>query len=193
MKLIHTLIFVLLSITFTGCAIKHDYVWNEYPITDERISSQVSFSEGQEIRIIKGKSNESNIFLGNVGAHQYYGSEQSLTDGIVDQLGKEFRKKKLEINNTAEKSLEIKVNSSKFEQGMWKIAATIEYTVQFGNGKSKSYSVRNSSPGTVERTYNGVVALAVIKIINDPEVINYINESKEKVGLHIADGLDDAT
>jgi len=48
--------------------------------------------------------------------------------------------------------------------------------VKFGNGKTKSYTVRNSSPDTVYRTYNGAVALAVIEIINDPEVLTYINE-----------------
>lgn len=169
-------VIVILFLILTGCAIKHDYVWNEYPITPERILSQISFTEGKEIRIIRGKSNDSKIFLGNVSAHQYYGSEQSLTDGIVDQLSKEMRKKRLEIKNTAEKSLEITVNRSNFERGMWKIAATIEYTVKFGNGKTKSYTTRNSSPATVDRTYDGAVALAVIEIINDAEVRTYINE-----------------
>ncbi len=169
-------IILILILVITGCARKHDYVWNEYPITPGRISSQISFTEGQKIRILKGKSNDLKIFLGNVGPHQYYGSEQSLTDGIVDQLVKEMRNKGLLTNNTAEKSLEITVNRSNFRRGMWKLAATLEFTVKFGNGKTKSYTVRNSSPDTVYRTYNGAVALAVIEIINDPEVLTYINE-----------------
>ena len=176
MSKLSSLLVVITILTLMGCAIKHDYVWIEYPIKPERVSSQNSFTEGKEIWIIKGKSDDSKIFLGNVGAHQYYGNEQSLTDGIVDQLAKEMRNKRLEIKNTAEKSLEITVNRSNFERGMWKIAATIEFTVKFGNGKTKSYTVRNSSPATVDRTYNGAVALAVIKIINDPEVLTYINE-----------------
>jgi len=169
-------VILILLLIITGCARKHDYIWNEYPITPDRISSQISFTEGQEIRIIKGKSNDSKIFLGNVGPLQYYGSEQSLTDGIVDQLVKEMRNKRLEIKNTAEKSLEIAVNRSKFNRGMWRLAATLEFTVKFGNGKIKSYTVTNSSPDTVYRTYNGAVALAVIEIINDPKVLNFINE-----------------
>lgn len=176
MQLTYKFVILLLFLVITGCAIKHDYVWNEYQITPERILSEISFTEGQEIRIIKGKSNDAKICLGNVGPHQYYGSEQSLTDGIIEQLAKEMRTKGLEIKNTAEKSLEITVNRSNFERGMWKIAAAIEYTVKFGNGKTKSYTVRNSSPATVDRTYNGAVALAVIKIINDLEVLNYIIE-----------------
>lgn len=173
-KLITTITFLSIFLLINGCSIKHDYAWQPYLITPERISPEASFIEGQEIRIIKGKSNNSKIFLGSVGPHEYYGSEQSLTDGIVDQLSREMRKKGLAIKSTGEKSLEITVNRSEFERGMWKIASTIEYTVKFGNGKAKSYTTRNSSPMTVDQTYNGAVALAVIEIINDPEVLNYI-------------------
>ncbi len=170
-------VFILVFLlVLTGCTIKHDYTWMEYPITSDRVPSQNSITEGREIRIIKGKSDNSKIFLGRVGAHHYYGSEQSLTDGIADQLAKELQKKNLVINNTSEKSLEIEVNYSNFEQGTWKIAVTLEFTVKFGNGKTKSYTVRNSSPTSVDRTYNGAVALAVIEIINDQEVLTYINE-----------------
>lgn len=166
----------LLLLVLSGCTIKHDYKWNEHPITPDRILSQNSLTDGKEIGIIKGQSDNSKEILGQVGAHQYYGSEQSLTDGIADQLAKELQKKNLIINKTSEKSLAISVNRSYFERGMWKIAAALEFTVKFGNGKIKWYTVRNSSPLTVDHTYNGAVALAVIEIINDGEVLTYINE-----------------
>lgn len=176
MQMIYKPVIVILFVILTACSIRHDYVWKEYPIASDRISSQINFAKGQEISIIKGKSDHSTIFLGNVGAHKYYGSLQSLTDGIVDQLSKEMQNRHLEIKNEAKKSLEITVNRADFEQGMWKIAATIEVTVKFGNGKTKFYTIRNSSPATVDRTYDGVVAIAVIKLINDTEILTYINE-----------------
>ncbi len=170
-------IVILTSFVFlSGCAIKHDYTWDEYVIQPERISSEVYFSAGQTIRVISGKSDDATFDLGNVGVHHYYGSHQLLADGIVAQLDIEMRKMQLEVDSTADKSLEIVVNNSNFESGMWKIAATLDCTVKFGNGKSKLYSVRNSSPGTVDRTYNGLVAVSVIDILNDPEVHSYINE-----------------
>jgi hypothetical protein len=172
----HKLVILILFLFFTGCTIKHDYVWKEYPLAPEQVPSQNSFTEGKEIRIIKGRSDDSKIFFGQVNAHYYEGSEQALTDGIVDQLVKEMRKKRLEIKNTAEKSLEIAVNHSNLEHGGWRIAVTLEFTVKFGNGKTKLYTVRNLCPAIVYRAYNGAVALAVIEIINDPEVLTYINE-----------------
>jgi len=176
MRAIYKAVVLVVIFLIAGCTIKHDYIWVEYPITPERLNLHDSFDESKEIRIIKGDSDDSQIFLGNVGAHHYFGSLQSLTDGIADQLEMELAQRQLEINNTAEKSLEITVMWTKFERGMWKIAATLDFQVKFGNGKIKSYSVRNSSPATVDRTYNGAVALSVIEIINDWEVLAYINE-----------------
>ncbi|MCP3852722.1 MAG: hypothetical protein GY694_21220 [Gammaproteobacteria bacterium] len=169
-------ILLILLINLSGCVIKHDYNWAEYPITAERISSQNSLTEDKEINVIKGTSDNSVILVGRIGLHAYYGSEQSLTDGMADQLTKELQKKRLIINKISKKSLEVTVNHSKFELGTWSNAAQLDFTVKFGNGKTKSYSVRNSSPTTVDRLFNGAVALAVIEIINDPEVITYVNQ-----------------
>lgn len=173
MKLTCNFLILMLFLLLSGCAIKHDYVWEEYPITAERIS-QYSFTAGQEIKILKGKSNDSKMLFSHIGPHKYFGSEQSLTDGIADQLAKELQKKQLEIGNSAEKSLEITVNQSIFEKEVFTWAVTLEFSIKFGNGKTKTYKVRNVSPASVYRTYNGAVALAVIEIINDPEVLKYI-------------------
>jgi hypothetical protein len=182
MRLTHKLIIAILFLVLTGCGIiehKHDYTWKEYPITSERISPQVNFTEGREVNIIKGKTNDSKVLMGDLTilahTHKYYGSLQLLTDGIADQLTKEMRNKRLEIKSTAEKSLEITVNRSTFELGTWAGTATMEFTVKFGNGNTKSYTVKNTSPNSIDQIYNGAVALAVIEIINDLEVLTYIN------------------
>jgi hypothetical protein len=170
------LITLLLFIILTGCSIKHDYVWNEYQIAPAKWTEEDNFEKGQVVTLIEGRAETSENLLGSVGAHEYYGSLQTLTHGIVEHLALELRKKLVVIKDSAEKTLEITVDSSAFERGMWKIAATINYTVKFGNGNSKSFTVRNSSPATVDRTYNGVIANAVIQIIKDPEVRQYLME-----------------
>ncbi len=176
MNVFYKPVILVLVLIISSCTVRHEYIWQEYPITEERISAEVQFDETKDLRIIKGNSNDSTIFLGNVSKHHYYGSEQSLTDGIAEQLASELKSRGLKIKDSADKSLEVTVSRSQFERGMWKIAVTLEFTVKLGNGKSKSYEVRNSSPHTVDHTYNGAVALAVIKIINDPVVLKYINE-----------------
>jgi len=177
MKLTLQIFILFLLLILSGC-ISHNYTWTEYPIASNRISSSANFPEGREINIIKGKSNDANILLGTAGPHRYYGSVQSLTDGIADQLAIELRKKRLLINNTAEKSIEITVVRSDFESGTFFQAASIDVEVKLGDRKIRSYTVKNRSPqtgiDTVNRIYNGVVALAVIDIMNDSEVSSYI-------------------
>jgi len=164
--------FLLVS---TGCAIKHNYSWSEYPISAERIT-QNNYVEGQEIKLIKGKSDDSNKVLGRAGAHEYYGNHQLLTDAIVTQLTKELHKKQLKISDTGKKSLEVIVTRTGFKPGAWKIAATLDFTVKFGNGQRKTYTVKSTSPLTVNRVYNGAVCWAVVEILNDSEVLAYFNE-----------------
>jgi len=47
-------------------------------------------------------------------------------------------------------------------------------TVELGSGVKKELKVRNSSPATVETAYNGAVALAVIEIMNNQEIMSYL-------------------
>jgi hypothetical protein len=105
---------------------------------------------------------------------------QNLTDGIVDQLAKEMQKKRVVIKDTADKSLEITVNRAFYESGFWSPmdSATIEFTAKFGDGRSKSYSVQNATPYVVltDRTLNGVIAKAVIELMNDIEIERYVNQ-----------------
>jgi hypothetical protein len=179
MQLIYKSIIMMLFVVLSGC-ISHEYVWNEYPLVSGRISPQLRFTEGRELNIIKGKSDNSRILLGKAGLHRYYGTRQSLTDGIAVQLAEEMRNKRLKIVNSAKKSLEIVVGESRFEPGFSMQGASIEVTVKFGDGKTKLFTVKNKSPqtgiDTVNRIYDGVVALSVIEIIHDPEVVSYINE-----------------
>ena len=171
-----TVILGLLALSFLvigGCS--HDYQWNEYKITPDRVA-QGSFISGQKVAIIKGKSDEAKVKLASMGFHGFYASEAILRDGIVEQLGVELKKKGLVVGNPAGKSLEIAVTGHSFEQGAWRLAANLTYTVKFGDGKTKTYEVRNSSPTDVYHTYDGAIALAVIKVINDPDVQEYLKK-----------------
>jgi len=170
------LVMLALFLSLTGCVSQVDYMWKEYPIKPDQISSQVSFAEGRELSVIKGKSDKSRRLLGSVPQIHYYGNEQSLTDAIVNQLSTELQQRRVDIKTTARKSLEITVTRAHFKRGFVMKAATLEFTVKRGNGMTKSYSVRNSSPASVYRAYNGAVALAVIQMINEPEVLAYIKE-----------------
>lgn len=155
-----------------GCS--HDYRWSEYKIAPERIESRLP--SGQHVKLIKGQTDEKTVVIARMGVHKFIASEADLRDGIIAQLGGELKKQAVVVDNASGKSLEIAVTSHDFEQGAWRIAATIGFTVKLGDAKTKSFEVRNSSPTTVYQTYDGAVALAVIKILNDPDVQQYLKQ-----------------
>jgi hypothetical protein len=170
---------LLLLVVLSGCW-SYNYVWQEYPIESHRISPDVHFGEGKTVNVVKGKSNGADIYLGKSGPRRYYGSEQSLTDGIAEQLAIELRKKQVSVASTAEKSIEVAVVRSKFEDGTLFKAATIEVELKLGAGKTKTYTVQNRSPqtgpDTLNRVYNGAVARTVIEVLHDQEILSYINQ-----------------
>jgi len=170
------ILFLFLFSAVCAGATTHEYVWSEYPIDPDRVSSYIIFHEGQELWISAGKSGSARILLAAIGANEYFGTRQMLADAIVAQLTREMENKRIRMVKTAGKSFEITVNRTDYEMGLVKFTATIEFTVRFGNGTMKSYVVSNSTPGTVARAYNGAVALAVIRIMNDADVFGYINK-----------------
>ncbi len=176
MKSAYLTIMAVLCVNLAACAttIKHEYTWSEYEIAAGRVTAAADMGAGHEVRILKGQSNASTKMLGSIGPHNYYGTEENPTDGMAYQLSKELQKLKFVVAESAGKTLELAVIRSGNAQGMWKTAALLDFTVKFGDGKVKTYSVRNSSPGTVPRAFDGAVALAVIEVLNDPEVLAYL-------------------
>ena len=172
------LLVLVLIFMFIGCGSKrYDYDWVEYVITPERINSSTAFEEQKSIKVTAGDSDKKEFLMGEIGPHEYYGNLQILSDAIVQQFTEELYNRNVEVHNTStDKSIEITVKHAAFERGMWKIAVTLEFDVKIGPDHTISYTVRNSSPSTVNRTYDGAVALSVIELLNDPKIVNYINE-----------------
>ena len=175
MKKMVLVLLVAMCLCLAGCGeIRHDYSWKEYSIDPERITSDVSLV-GSNIKVIKGSTDTAERNLGNVSIHNYYSNLQHLNDSIVEQLKIELRKKGAVINGSG-KTIKITLNSAEFVRGMWKIAADFKFTVELGNGKKKELTIRNSSPTTVDRTYDGAVAISVINIMNDQEIMDYLKK-----------------
>ena len=65
---------VILFISISACTVKYNYVWKEYPISPEKISNQINFTEGKEINIIKGETDNSKTSFGKVGWQELFGS-----------------------------------------------------------------------------------------------------------------------
>jgi len=169
------LLLLLIPIFFQGCARKIDYSWKEYPIKPERIQ-QISFEKGASVALATGISNRQIALLANASSLlKYYGSHQMLADAIVTQLNSEMTKRGVRVSNNSLKQIKVSVDSTSYAMTM-RNEVTMGFAIEFGGGQSIPFSVTNKTPWGYDHAFNGAVALAVIKILNNEQVRSYLNE-----------------
>lgn len=169
-----SVLLTLAAIFSTGCTIKHDYVWAEYPVKPERVENVADYQAESSVEITNGNPQTAQILLAGIGAHKYYGSLGQLTEAVVVQFSQELEKRGMKTQAGAPKSISLEITSNTYERGMWVIRADLNMNIKLGNGTSKSMFVSNTTGGTVPRMYNGAVSVAVTQLLNDPEISDYL-------------------
>ena len=168
----------MLSVVFfviAGCSeIKEDYSWSEYKFKDKYV--EVGDLTGLQIQVKSGNASSEEFNLGHDARIGYYSSLQYLSDSIVKHLKIEFIKKSAVVNDSSSKTIMVTLNSTFFEEGSWRRAVNFNFTVEFGDRVKKQMSIRNASPDTIKRIYNGAIAKAVLEILNDSDVIEYLHK-----------------
>ena len=172
-----TALTIIFTILISSCSpIKHDYVWAEYRINDSRITTSDAFIKTDSVSLINAQPNNDTFLLAQLGAHQYYGSLNQLTEAIVTHLKRELRKHNITTSPDASKTIQIKVVKTDFIQGGWKVRANLDVNLKTGNNYAKDIFASNSTPTTAEQAFDGAVALAVIDILNNPDILAYLQE-----------------
>jgi len=156
----------------TGCS--HTYVWTEFPVKEGLTLSEEKLANVGTVSIISVNANDDKRDIGNVGIHHYYASHQQLTDSIVAQLTHELEKRNVTVKSGASKSLEVKVTSNKLAHGMWVIRAYMVVSVQMGSDVTREFNISYKTGGTVPHAYDGATTIAVTEILNDGEILKYL-------------------
>ena len=124
--------------------------------------------------IHNAQSDEERFELGRIGRHEYWGSLNQLTQTMVQTGETEFLQRGIRVTDDAEKNLAFSVDAASLVRGMWVVRSVWDVTVTTGSGLTKSYHVENATPNTIPRAHNGAAALAVIEVLQDPEIIAYL-------------------
>ena len=172
----------LLIALMSGCSIHNDYQWSLYEIEPERIPSFNTLNSKAAVSIINAQPDKRSRELGHgakgrvgsMGYHSYYGSLNEITDAVVKQLTHELEKRGMNVREGAAKKLEIKVRKTEFETGAWMLQVKMDVNVKAGKDYVRKVNVSNRTPGTIWRASDGAVALIVIKMLNDPKIIEYL-------------------
>ena len=153
--------------------IVHEYNWAPYPIADKRVITGNTLARGGSVSIVNENTNSERQLIGELYANEFYASSNHLGDAVVSQLTDELRKRRFTVSGSARNSLRINVTNSSIS-APWFMIAHITLDVTAGNGYHLSQRINNATPGTIDRAFNGVVALAVIAILNDPKIVDYL-------------------
>ncbi|MDH3621125.1 MAG: hypothetical protein OEV34_16060 [Gammaproteobacteria bacterium] len=165
--------FCVLAI-ISGCsAITHEYTPTIYALEDTRITT-VTSDELESVAIINAQDDQTRFFLGEIGRHKYWGNLNQLTQTMVQTCETELLQRGIRAQDGADKSLSFSVDAATLDRGMWVVRGVWDVTVTTGSGLTKQYHVENPTPNTVPRAHNGAAALAIIDILQDPEIIAYL-------------------
>jgi len=163
--------FIFIAMFVFACS--HDYKWVEYGIAPDRIRSANRLNSGR-IDVINAQNDKEPRIIASIGVHKWYGTLHQLSEAIVTQLTDELEAHKVQVARDSQKSIKIRVEKFEFIQAFWGVRANMNTNVAAGDDYKREINVTNFTPVSVDNAYNGAVALTVIEILNDPQIIEYI-------------------
>jgi len=170
-KAIAALLIGAMLATASGCT--HHYDPNPYPIQSDRIPP---FDVRGTVDVLNNQPETEAVHIGSVGAHKWMGSLRNFTETVVFSLRMELANRKVRVGADSEKTLKLAVTKVALESGMWMARGLVYLTVETGEGFQKEFIGINSTPAGQFRAWDGAIALAVIDILNDKEILNYLKK-----------------
>lgn len=158
----------------SGCAaIPHEYSPTIYALEDHRITT-IDSKYIDAVEIINAQDDQARFQLGELGRHEYWGNLNLLTQTMVQTCETELLQRGVTVQDGADKSLSFSVDAASVDRGMWVVRGVWDVTVTTGSGLTKRYHVENPTPNTIPRAHNGAAALAVVEVLQDLDIIDYL-------------------
>lgn len=167
------LAFVPLLLVFSGCS--HQYVASadRFPLTSEKIVGLVSSGP---VRIANGQSDDGDQLLVSNGGHKFYGSYRQMTDTAIQMCRVGFEQQGIEVNDSAAKTLKLAVTGVEHIPAMWIFRSVVTLQVETKDGLQMEFKGDNSTGGGIDRGLDGAVFRAVLSMLNDQHIRNYLSE-----------------
>lgn len=164
------LVFALAALS--GCGTKN-YTPNEYPITNDRIQD---FKSNGKITVENQQTDTTKLVVLAANNGDYVADNKLITEHLASQLKKEIAIHGTIINSNLNKSIGLKVISQNAYVHIFYMSGKLEVMVSLGESTPFSILVENGNPLNALRVLNGNIALAVIQILSDKRVLDYLAE-----------------
>ncbi len=170
----HKILLLGIALALSGCASKQSFVPQVYRSDPVRFGPLNTADVQGPVAINNVQRSTESVLLGSQTNTDYFGSMWDLTQAVVINAERELAKRRIPIRADASRTLDIQVVKAEVDAGPLTADAVIEVEVVTGAGLNRRFRITNNSPGSVPRAYNGAAALAVIEILSDREILDYL-------------------
>ena len=150
-----------------------EYTPETYEIAADRIPD---FPLAGTVSVTNDQQDKTPRILFDNGATQFSSNYHAVTAHMVKQLTEEIKKHGQVKNSGTKKTIAVKITSLTAEAKFFHFNTAMSFNVTLGNGKSFTLSVTQGSPASVPHALNGTVALGVIQILKQNQVLKYLEE-----------------
>jgi hypothetical protein len=175
MSAARTLCLALLAFAFAfGCTTTRSWVWRERPIPADALPGLSGWMPRAPIAVVNDQPDAAPRTLGVHGRYLLEGSPRELTQAIVTQLSGELERRGASVDLGASRYLALAVRRNRMIVGARTRRAILEVRLVTGGAYEHTYVVDHRTTYDMAYGYNQAIALAVIQILGDPQVIEYL-------------------
>jgi hypothetical protein len=175
MKVLYLVILVV-GVFLTGCTLH--YVPSIHPVDQAAVPD---FKGEQAVCVVNISTTSGETILGtSSGGYTYMGDLSKWTDTAVALLKSELQNRGFIIRDCSESTKEIKMSIIKAQIVVsMGSKCFLELHLETGKGYTRNYLASNSS-FTYDRASDGAVTRAVIAILNDKNITEYLQATDEQ-------------
>lgn len=153
---------------FCGCTYR--YRPSEYAIPTERIGLVPTGAPVKIVPDLSGRPPQSLFGAGTRWTADY----DEITASLAAQLTKELAKRGVPISDRATRELHVGVQRFSGVANPAMPEGEMLVRLSLSDGMTKHFSVRNDSPTSLERAFDGTIARGVTQIASDPDVHHFL-------------------
>ncbi len=164
------LILAITILTLQACG-AIQYKPETYEISAERIQD---FPLSGTVTVSNDQPDKTPTAFFDSGAAQFMGTYNEVSEHMAKQLSAEISKHGQVQSSSGQKTISVKITRLHARQHIFHFTSEMNFTVKLGNGETLEKFVSQGSPANMYRVLNGTIALGVIEILKDPQVLNYL-------------------
>jgi len=179
MKILTICMITILTVFSVGCASVSTY--NPNPDAFELDPNQTpSISTNATVSLINGQPNNKDIAIGENGNVTWKGNLRIWTDAAINQSARRLKAANVVVSENSPKKLELAITKAELIFGWVMTRSIVNLEVKTGGGKVLNFKGdHRATAGIVylpKVAMDGAVFNATINMLNDPEILRYLNQ-----------------